>query len=67
MNVPPDWIPEMELEEECTCGCEQYEPTDLEIVKGWKPMRIEVCVECKRARMNVSVWYKNKGELCTVN
>jgi hypothetical protein len=60
IEIPNDFTFEMELDEECPCGCKEYEPSQIELVKGMKPMRIEVCIKCKSARMNRSVWHKNR-------
>lgn len=61
IDVPEDFDPGYELEEKCPCGYEVYEPSTLSIVEGFKPMDIEICVRCHRARMNYSVWHRNKG------
>ncbi len=61
IDIPDDFEPGYELEEECPCGCEVYRPSILNIAEGWAPMNIELCDSCDRPRLNVSIWCKKKG------
>ena len=60
-EIPDDFDSDYGLEEECPCGCKIYKPSTLNICEGFKPMNIEVCQFCGRARMEVARWTKIKG------
>ena len=56
IDIPEDFTFEMKVEDECPCGCREYNPSTLMIVDWLPPMNINECVECKRPQMKVSVW-----------